>query len=106
MERRARSRPHRQAAARLRRVHPGVRERRPAGRADRRADARPCDGRRPPAPPVAAGAAAARRRIPWRAGAGELLDEVVGEGVPCAMVTMSWTQLADAVAEQLPPRTF
>jgi HAD superfamily hydrolase (TIGR01509 family) len=47
-----------------------------------------------------------RRRIPWRPGARELLDEVVGEGVPCALVTMSWTQLADAVTEQLPPRTF
>jgi HAD superfamily hydrolase (TIGR01509 family) len=46
------------------------------------------------------------RRIPWRPGARELLDELVREGVPCALVTMSWTRLTDAVIEQLPPGTF
>jgi HAD superfamily hydrolase (TIGR01509 family) len=50
--------------------------------------------------------AAVRRRVPWRPGARELLDELTGDGVPCALVTMSWTPLADAVLEQLPPGTF
>jgi HAD superfamily hydrolase (TIGR01509 family) len=50
--------------------------------------------------------AAVRRRIPWQPGARELLDELIGEGVPCALVTMSWARLADAVTEQLPAGTF
>jgi len=50
--------------------------------------------------------AAVRRRVPWRSGVRELLDELTAEGVPCALVTMSWTRLADAVTEQLPPGTF
>jgi HAD superfamily hydrolase (TIGR01509 family) len=50
--------------------------------------------------------AAVRRRIPWRPGVRKLLDELTGEGVPCALVTMSWARLADAVTEQLPAGTF
>jgi HAD superfamily hydrolase (TIGR01509 family) len=50
--------------------------------------------------------AAVRRRVPWRPGVRELLDELAGEGVPCALVTMSWMRLADAVTEQLPAGTF
>ena len=36
--------------------------------------------------------------IPWRPGAAELLEELGAEGVPCALVTMSWRSLADAPA--------
>jgi HAD superfamily hydrolase (TIGR01509 family) len=50
--------------------------------------------------------AAVRRRVPWRPGVQKLLDELTGEGVPCALVTMSWTRLADAVTAQLPAGTF
>ncbi|MFP5345489.1 MAG: HAD family hydrolase [Actinomycetes bacterium] len=42
----------------------------------------------------------------WRPGARALLDEVVAAGVPCALVTMSWEPLAEAVVRQLPPGTF
>jgi HAD superfamily hydrolase (TIGR01509 family) len=45
-------------------------------------------------------------RIPWRPGALELLDELGARGVPCALVTMSWTSLADAVLGRLPDGTF
>jgi HAD superfamily hydrolase (TIGR01509 family) len=50
--------------------------------------------------------AAVRRRVPWRPGARELLDELTGDGVPCALVTMSWTPLADAILDRLPAGTF
>jgi HAD superfamily hydrolase (TIGR01509 family) len=50
--------------------------------------------------------AAVRRRVPWQPGVRELLDELTGEGVACALVTMSWTRLADAVVGQLPAGTF
>ncbi|WP_418277984.1 HAD family hydrolase [Isoptericola jiangsuensis] len=40
--------------------------------------------------------------VPWRPGALDLLDAVVAAGVPCAMVTMSYSVLADAVAAQVP----
>lgn len=49
---------------------------------------------------------AARRKMPWRPGARELLAECVAAAVPCAMVTMSYTRLADALVEQLPPHSF
>jgi HAD superfamily hydrolase (TIGR01509 family) len=42
----------------------------------------------------------------WRPGALNLLAELGSAGVPCAMVTMSYQSLANAVAEQLPPETF
>lgn len=47
-----------------------------------------------------------RAAVPWRAGARELLAALQSAGVPCALVTMSWTSLAQAVIEQLPEGTF
>lgn len=47
-----------------------------------------------------------RTHAPWRPGARELLLELAAEGIPCALVTMSWTELADVLVEQLPPGTF
>ena len=44
--------------------------------------------------------------LPWRPGAAELLAECMAEGVPCAMVTMSWRPLADAVIAAAPPGSF
>ncbi len=43
---------------------------------------------------------------PWRPGARELLAELVAQGIPCAMVTMSEKPLAEEVASQLPKGTF
>lgn len=42
----------------------------------------------------------------WRPGVERLLAELADLGVPQAMVTMSWTQLADAVLDQLPDGLF
>jgi HAD superfamily hydrolase (TIGR01509 family) len=47
-----------------------------------------------------------RERVPWRPGARRLLTELNELGVPCALVTMSWRRLADAVVEALAPITF
>ncbi len=47
-----------------------------------------------------------RAHVPWRPGARELLADLRGHGVPCALVTMSWTELAEVLVEQLPPGTF
>jgi HAD superfamily hydrolase (TIGR01509 family) len=47
-----------------------------------------------------------RRRVPWRPGVRELLEEMAGQGIPCALVTMSYARLARAVTDQLPPGTF
>jgi HAD superfamily hydrolase (TIGR01509 family) len=44
--------------------------------------------------------------IPWRPGARELLESLVERGVPCALVTMSYRRLAEAVVSSLPPGTF
>jgi HAD superfamily hydrolase (TIGR01509 family) len=44
--------------------------------------------------------------MPWRPGARELLAECVAAGVPCAMVTMSYLRLADALLAELPADTF
>jgi beta-phosphoglucomutase-like phosphatase (HAD superfamily) len=44
--------------------------------------------------------------IPWRPGARELLEALKAEGVPSALVTMSWRSLADAVLGALPEGTF
>jgi HAD superfamily hydrolase (TIGR01509 family) len=46
------------------------------------------------------------RATHWRPGARELLTALVDAGVPCALVTMSWEPLADAVVRQLPAGTF
>ncbi|MHA7207974.1 HAD family hydrolase [Arthrobacter sp. MDT1-65] len=51
-------------------------------------------------------AADVRSAVPWRPGARELLAALREEGVPCAMVTMSETLLATAVASRLPEGTF
>lgn len=40
--------------------------------------------------------------IPWKPGARELLLATVAEGIPCALVTMSWRSFADVILDQLP----
>ncbi len=47
-----------------------------------------------------------RERMPWRPGARRLLSELHHQGVPCALVTMSWRPLVDAVLEALAPIRF
>jgi HAD superfamily hydrolase (TIGR01509 family) len=47
-----------------------------------------------------------KRETSWRPGVLPLLAELRAAGVPCAMVTMSYRNLAEAVASQLPPGTF
>jgi HAD superfamily hydrolase (TIGR01509 family) len=44
--------------------------------------------------------------VPWRPGARELLASCVAQGVPCALVTMSWESLATAVVRNLPKGSF
>jgi len=44
--------------------------------------------------------------LPWRAGARELLAECARAGIPCALVTMSWRRLADAVLAAAPTGSF
>ena len=50
--------------------------------------------------------ARAARELPWRPGAAELLAECQAAGVPCALVTMSWRRLADAVLAAAPAGSF
>jgi HAD superfamily hydrolase (TIGR01509 family) len=47
-----------------------------------------------------------RRSAPWRSGVRRLLAESRPRGLPAALVTMSYRELADTVAAQLPPGTF
>ena len=47
-----------------------------------------------------------QEHIPWRAGARELLFELNDLRVRCALVTMSWTSLAEAVTASLPQGLF
>lgn len=47
-----------------------------------------------------------REHIPWRPGAQDLLFEVNQAGIPCALVTMSYRRLAEAIVDTLPPGTF
>lgn len=47
-----------------------------------------------------------RQRVPWRPGARELLQQLRAASVPCALVTMSETALADEVIQRLPESTF
>ncbi len=47
-----------------------------------------------------------RQKMPWRPGARDLLAELRAENIPCAMVTMSWRRLADAIVAELPPGSF
>jgi HAD superfamily hydrolase (TIGR01509 family) len=46
------------------------------------------------------------QHVPWRPGARELLASCVADGVPCALVTMSWESLATAVVRNLPRGSF
>jgi HAD superfamily hydrolase (TIGR01509 family) len=47
-----------------------------------------------------------RERVPWRPGARRLLSELNALAVPCALVTMSWRRLVDAILEELAPLDF
>ena len=47
-----------------------------------------------------------RRHVPWQPGVLELLAELRAAEVPCAMVTMSYRSLAEAVAAGAPAGTF
>ena len=47
-----------------------------------------------------------REHVPWRPGAVELLTALGEQGVPSALVTMSWRSLAEAVLGALPEGTF
>jgi HAD superfamily hydrolase (TIGR01509 family) len=44
--------------------------------------------------------------VPWRPGARRLLEELRVAGVPCALVTMSWTSLARTFLDEVPRGTF
>nr|WP_275693516.1 HAD family phosphatase [Nocardioides sp. TF02-7] len=44
--------------------------------------------------------------VPWRPGARELLKALHDEGVPCALVTMSYQRFVAPILEHLPPETF
>lgn len=55
---------------------------------------------------VAGVATRIREEIPWRVGSRELLTSIRGEGIPCALVTMSYRSLVAPVLEQLAPDTF
>jgi HAD superfamily hydrolase (TIGR01509 family) len=44
--------------------------------------------------------------VPWRAGSRELLASLGEAGVPCALVTMSYTRFVKPILEGLPPDTF
>ena len=50
--------------------------------------------------------AGVREHAPWQPGARELLADLVAAGVPCALVTMSWRSLAEAVLGGLPENSF
>ena len=50
--------------------------------------------------------AATQREIPWRPGALALLAELREHAVPCALVTMSYVELARTMIDQLPDGTF
>jgi HAD superfamily hydrolase (TIGR01509 family) len=47
-----------------------------------------------------------KEHVPWRPGARELLESLVAQGIPCALVTMSWESLATAVVRKLPIGSF
>ena len=48
----------------------------------------------------------ATEKMPWRPGARELLAELKAANVPTALVTMSYTRLAQTMVELLPDGTF
>ena len=45
-------------------------------------------------------------RLPWMPGAAELLADCKAEGIPCALVTMSWRRLANAAIASSPVGSF
>ena len=47
-----------------------------------------------------------RRAVPWRPGARELLASLRTAGVPCALVTMSYTRFVEPILAGLPADTF
>ncbi|GAA4285533.1 HAD family hydrolase [Brevibacterium daeguense] len=47
-----------------------------------------------------------RRRVPFRPGARELLAALGEAGIPCALVTMSYRRLAEAVVDACPAGSF
>jgi HAD superfamily hydrolase (TIGR01509 family) len=47
-----------------------------------------------------------RSHVPWRPGAFELLRDLRADGVPCALVTMSWTSLAETFLSAAPADSF
>ncbi len=47
-----------------------------------------------------------RNKVPWRPGARDLLAQLRVEKIPCALVTMSWRRLADAIVAELPHGSF
>lgn len=47
-----------------------------------------------------------QQHVPWRPGARELLADLSVAGIPCALVTMSWRRLTDALLPALPSGTF
>ena len=49
---------------------------------------------------------AATDSMPWRPGARDLLSDLRAAAVPTALVTMSYTRLAQVMVDQLPPDTF
>ncbi len=48
----------------------------------------------------------ARAAVPWRPGARELLGQLRGDGIPCALVTMSYERLVAPVLDALPHGSF
>ncbi len=44
--------------------------------------------------------------VPWRPGALELLTDLNAQGVPCALVTMSWQRFVAPILARLPEGTF
>jgi HAD superfamily hydrolase (TIGR01509 family) len=46
------------------------------------------------------------QEVPWRPGARELLAALRVEGVPCALVTMSWRRFVEPVVRALPDGSF
>ncbi len=46
------------------------------------------------------------REVPWRPGARELLTDLVEQGVPCALVTMSYARFVGPILKHLPEGTF
>lgn len=47
-----------------------------------------------------------QQEVPWRPGARELLDDLRRDGVPCALVTMSYARFVEPILAHLPTDTF